>query len=122
MLGMPPQRAVSQRAGATGLKRRSGKLAAILLLILPLILVVHDSLTQPSAQFLTQPVLNLFEGYRAHISPHLGGVIRCRFQPTCSRYGLDSVRKYGGLRGSGRALWRVIRCNPLTRQGTIDLP
>lgn len=84
--------------------------------------LTHDAVVPPARQILTPPALSMIEGYRAHVSPHLRGVIRCRFTPTCSQYGLESVRKYGALRGGARAIWRVARCNPLTPQGTVDLP
>lgn len=36
----------------------------------------------------------------------------CRFTPSCSRYALDAIRRYGALRGGWLAVWRVLRCNP----------
>ncbi len=45
------------------------------------------------------------------------GVPACRFDPSCSRYAADAVRKHGLLRGSARAAWRVLRCNPWSRGG-----
>jgi uncharacterized protein len=44
----------------------------------------------------------------------------CRFHPSCSEYAIDAINKYGSLKGSFVALWRVTRCNPLS-QGGIDL-
>ena len=41
----------------------------------------------------------------------------CRFQPTCSDYAIGAVEKYGVIRGGGRALWRVMRCNPWSKGG-----
>jgi putative membrane protein insertion efficiency factor len=41
----------------------------------------------------------------------------CRFHPSCSQYAGDAVRKYGPLRGSLKAAWRVLRCNPWSRGG-----
>ena len=37
----------------------------------------------------------------------------CRFHPTCSAYAIAAVKKHGVIRGSLRALWRVLRCHPL---------
>jgi len=48
--------------------------------------------------------------YQWLISPILGP--RCRFEPTCSTYFIESVGKYGVVRGSLRGMWRIIRCNP----------
>ena len=41
----------------------------------------------------------------------------CRYYPTCSEYGYQAINKYGALRGGFMALWRIIRCNPLSRGG-----
>jgi uncharacterized protein len=49
-------------------------------------------------------------GYQLGISPWIGP--RCRFQPTCSQYYIEAVRKYGALRGSWRGLCRICRCHP----------
>ncbi len=48
--------------------------------------------------------------YQMCISPLIGS--RCRFQPTCSRYCIESVRRYGAIRGSLRGIWRICRCHP----------
>ncbi|OXT06651.1 membrane protein insertion efficiency factor YidD [Thermoanaerobacterium thermosaccharolyticum] len=41
----------------------------------------------------------------------------CRFYPTCSQYAIDAIKKYGVLRGSIMALWRILRCNPFNPGG-----
>jgi putative membrane protein insertion efficiency factor len=48
--------------------------------------------------------------YQWLISPMLGQ--RCRFEPNCSTYFIESVRKYGAIRGTCRGIWRICRCNP----------
>jgi len=48
--------------------------------------------------------------YQLGISPFIGP--RCRFQPTCSQYFIEAVRKYGALRGSWRGFRRIARCHP----------
>jgi uncharacterized protein len=53
--------------------------------------------------------------YRRAISPALPR--RCKYEPTCSRYAIDSVRTYGILRGIVLAAWRVLRCNPWSDGG-----
>ncbi len=53
--------------------------------------------------------------YRRVISPLVPA--RCRYYPSCSAYALDAVREYGVIRGSVLAVWRVLRCNPLSRGG-----
>jgi putative membrane protein insertion efficiency factor len=53
--------------------------------------------------------------YQYLISPMLGR--RCRFEPSCSEYFIQSVRKYGVVRGGLRGLWRICRCNPWSPGG-----
>jgi uncharacterized protein len=56
--------------------------------------------------------------YRRVISPALPA--RCKYHPTCSRYAVDAIRRYGVLRGLVLAGWRVLRCNPWSHGG-VDL-
>lgn len=48
--------------------------------------------------------------YQLTISPLLGQV--CRFEPSCSNYATEAIRKYGGFKGSWLALKRICRCHP----------
>ena len=41
----------------------------------------------------------------------------CRYVPTCSQYALEAIESRGVLVGSLKALWRLLRCNPLFRGG-----
>jgi putative membrane protein insertion efficiency factor len=41
----------------------------------------------------------------------------CKYHPTCSRYASDAIRKYGPVRGSLKAAWRLLRCNPWSHGG-----
>ena len=44
----------------------------------------------------------------------------CKFYPTCSNYAIQSIEKYGALKGSILAIKRIVKCNPISRGG-IDL-
>lgn len=57
-----------------------------------------------------QLCLLIIHGYRFMISPLLGPA--CRFEPTCSRYALDAVTRYGAFRGFGLAVVRLMKCHP----------
>jgi len=48
--------------------------------------------------------------YQAAISPHLGA--SCRYTPTCSQYAVEALTRYGAIRGSILATWRIARCHP----------
>jgi uncharacterized protein len=59
--------------------------------------------------------MGLIAFYRRFISPF--NMPSCRFTPTCSRYALDAVQRYGAVKGGWLACWRVMRCNPFTKGG-----
>jgi uncharacterized protein len=42
---------------------------------------------------------------------------RCKYEPTCSLYAVQAIRRYGILRGLVLAAWRLLRCNPLSHGG-----
>jgi putative membrane protein insertion efficiency factor len=42
---------------------------------------------------------------------------RCKYHPSCSQYAIDALRKYGLLKGTLLAGWRLLRCNPWSRGG-----
>ncbi|MBP2243034.1 putative membrane protein insertion efficiency factor [Cytobacillus eiseniae] len=44
----------------------------------------------------------------------------CRFYPTCSHYGLESVKRFGALKGGWLAIRRILKCHPF-HPGGIDL-
>jgi len=48
--------------------------------------------------------------YQWTLSPLLGR--RCRFEPSCSRYFIGAVEKYGLLRGGAKGIARICRCHP----------
>jgi putative membrane protein insertion efficiency factor len=48
--------------------------------------------------------------YQVTISPLLGPT--CRFEPSCSRYMVESLRKDGLIRGLAKGLRRLSRCHP----------
>lgn len=41
----------------------------------------------------------------------------CKYYPTCSEYSYRAIDKYGIIKGLGLSIWRVIRCNPLSKGG-----
>ncbi|MBT3865222.1 membrane protein insertion efficiency factor YidD [Candidatus Peregrinibacteria bacterium] len=41
----------------------------------------------------------------------------CRFQPSCSEYGHNAIKKYGVIWGGLKAFWRVLRCNRFSKGG-----
>jgi putative membrane protein insertion efficiency factor len=64
-------------------------------------------------------LLGFVAAYRLLLSPLLGR--HCRFQPTCSQYFADAVRKYGAVRGTIKGVGRICRCHPW-HPGGVDPP
>lgn len=54
--------------------------------------------------------------YRRFLSP-LKRQPTCRYLPTCSAYAIEAIEKRGAVVGFAKAVWRVLRCNPLFRGG-----
>jgi uncharacterized protein len=57
----------------------------------------------------------IIRGYKKVISPLLPP--SCRFYPSCSTYAIQALEKYGILRGSIKAIYRILRCNPFNKGG-----
>lgn len=73
----------------------------------------------PLSRALTALVLAPIRVYRRLVSPLLGP--RCRYYPTCSTYAEQAVRELGPVRGTILAVWRVLRCNPMSSGGLDPL-
>ncbi len=64
--------------------------------------------------------LRFIETYQQRVSPGLGA--RCRFQPSCSGYGLEAFRRYHFLKATAKTVWRLVRCNPWNKGSRLDPP
>ena len=53
--------------------------------------------------------------YRVTLGKVMGG--HCRFQPSCSQYMIDAVRKHGPVKGAWKGLKRIARCHPFGGSG-----
>ena len=62
----------------------------------------------------------LIKGYHKHISPLLPQA--CRFYPTGSMYAVEAIERFGVIRGSLLATYRILRCNPFCRGGYDPVP
>lgn len=65
-------------------------------------------------------LLALIKFYRSAISPHTAP--SCKYTPTCSQYGLESIERFGALKGSALTIWRILRCNPFSKGGYDPVP
>ncbi len=101
-----------------GKSRRTGLIA----LAIVTVIAIHDFAVPHGRGLAARGALFVIDEYRAHVSPHLRGRVTCRFQPTCSAYGRAAIAKYGFAKGSLKTAWRIARCGPWTKQGTVDRP
>ena len=62
-----------------------------------------------------RPLLWLIKGWQQTFSRALPR--RCKFEPSCSAYGAEAIDRFGALRGSVLAVWRILRCNPFSHGG-----
>lgn len=55
-------------------------------------------------------LIGLIRLYQKFISPLKRP--SCRFYPTCSEYSIQSIRKYGVLKGVWKSIVRISKCHP----------
>jgi len=60
-------------------------------------------------------IIGIIMFYRKFISPLKPRT--CRFYPTCSQYAIESIEKQGVLKGSIKAVKRILRCHPFNPGG-----
>jgi uncharacterized protein len=65
-------------------------------------------------------MIALIRFYRKGISPFFPP--SCRFQPTCSEYGLESFQRFGFLKGSYLTIKRILKCHPFHPGGFDPVP
>lgn len=46
----------------------------------------------------------------------------CRFQPTCSNYMIEAIKKYGSIKGVWLGIKRILRCHPKGKSGYDPVP
>jgi len=65
-------------------------------------------------------LLGLIRSYQYLISPLLPP--RCIHQPTCSRYALEAIERFGAIHGLWLTGLRLLRCHPFARGGYDPIP
>ncbi|MBL0330994.1 MAG: membrane protein insertion efficiency factor YidD [Bacteroidetes bacterium] len=75
-------------------------------------------------KWISAPFSYLFIGliklYQYSISPLLGPA--CRFQPSCSQYGIEAFQKHGFLKGFVLTVKRISKCHPWGGHGHDPVP
>ena len=74
---------------------------------------------QVSARLLSTGI-HVYQHTIGPLMPVVG--VQCRFTPTCSHYAETAIARDGLARGGWKAMKRIARCGPWTRQGTHDEP
>jgi len=64
--------------------------------------------------------LAIIKIYQLFISPLLPP--SCRYTPTCSRYTVEAIKKYGPFKGGWLGLRRIMRCHPWGGHGHDPVP
>jgi hypothetical protein len=71
-------------------------------------------------KLLIAPFIFLVKVYQILISPLTPAT--CRFQPTCSHYTVEALRKHGLFRGGRLAIKRIFSCHPWGKSGYDPVP
>jgi len=58
--------------------------------------------------------------YRHSLSYFLGR--SCRFEPSCSSYANEAIKRFGASKGSWLAIKRILKCNPWGGSGYDPVP
>jgi len=72
------------------------------------------------ARWPRQMLIAAIRVYQLLLSAHLGPA--CRFEPSCSAYAVEAIRRYGVIRGSWLATVRIGRCHPWGGFGYDPVP
>jgi putative membrane protein insertion efficiency factor len=65
-------------------------------------------------------LIGIIKIYQYSVSPLLGP--GCRFEPSCSSYGIEALKKYGFWKGSFLTIKRIARCHPWGGSGHDPVP
>jgi len=71
-------------------------------------------------RILTYPFLLLIRFYQAAISPYTPA--SCRYEPTCSHYSAEALKKHGLFKGGKLAIKRIFSCHPWGGSGYDPVP
>jgi putative membrane protein insertion efficiency factor len=114
---MPPE---SRATDGVAPRRRASLAAPVLAAVVGFL--VGDALKPPENQICARAAVAAIDAYRAAVSPSMGKVVRCRFEPTCSAYGREAIARYGSPKGFALVAGRILRCHPWAKGGKDPVP
>lgn len=116
---MPPGSPARPEAPAPG---RASLVAPVLAALLGFL--AGDALRPVPRQMTARAAVRVIDAYRGSISPALekSGLVKCRFDPSCSAYGREAILRYGSPHGFALAAGRVLRCHPWATGGNDPVP
>jgi putative membrane protein insertion efficiency factor len=68
-------------------------------------------------KYLLKGLIRLYQKFISPLFPPT-----CRYHPTCSAYAVQAIERFGAVRGSILAVWRILRCNPWSEGGLDPVP
>jgi len=71
-------------------------------------------------EIIVSPFIFLIKIYQVVISPTIGS--NCRFNPTCSNYAIESLKKHGLFKGLYFSFIRISKCHPWGKSGDDPVP
>ncbi|MDX2002546.1 MAG: membrane protein insertion efficiency factor YidD [Chitinophagales bacterium] len=72
------------------------------------------------SRLLAYPFIWLIQAYKLIVSPWMPS--GCRYQPTCSQYGVQALREHGVFKGLWLTVRRLSRCHPWGGHGYDPVP
>lgn len=74
----------------------------------------------PRRGIVVKVLITIIRGYQRGISPWFPPL--CRFEPSCSQFGIEALRCHGVVRGMWLTAGRIMRCHPFSRGGYDPVP
>lgn len=80
----------------------------------------HKFVSKEGLKMLKTILIGFIKFYQTVLSPLKPPT--CRFYPTCSHYGLESVERFGALKGGFLTIVRLLKCHPFHPGGIDKVP